>query len=97
MAECQIANLLWEFQIGFCNLEIRITNDTNMPENEPLPGVSLSLAPYTGPWTKAEAAHLLRRSTFGATNQEILDAVTNGLNATLTSLMQIPAIGAPLA
>lgn len=68
-----------------------------MPENEPLPGVSLSLTPYTGPWTKAEAAHLLRRTTFGATNQEILDAVTNGMNATVTSLMQIPAIGEPLA
>lgn len=68
-----------------------------MPENEPLPGVSLSLTPYTGQWTKAEAAHLLRRATFGATNQEILDAVTNGMNATVTSLLQIPAIGEPLA
>ncbi len=68
-----------------------------MPGNEPLPGVSLSLTPYSGPWTKAEAAHLLRRTTFGATNQEILDAVTNGMNATVTSLMQIPAIGEPLA
>lgn len=68
-----------------------------MPENEPLPGVSLSLTPYTGPWTKVEAAHLLRRTTFGATNQEILDAVTNGMNATVTSLMQIPVIGEPLA
>lgn len=67
-----------------------------MPENEPLPGVSLSLTPYTGPWTKAEAAHLLRRTTFGATNQEILDAVTNGMNATVTSLMQVPVIGEPL-
>ncbi len=68
-----------------------------MPENEPLPGVSLSLTPYTGPWTKAEAAHLLRRTTFGATNQEILDAVSNGMSATVTSLLQIPAIGDPLA
>jgi len=68
-----------------------------MPENEPLPGVSLSLTPYNGQWTKAEAAHLLRRTTFGATNQEILDAVTNGMNATVTSLLQIPAIGEPLA
>lgn len=68
-----------------------------MPENEPLPGVSLSLTPYTGTWTKVEAAHLLRRATFGATNQEILDAVSNGMNATVTSLLQIPAIGDPLA
>jgi uncharacterized protein (DUF1800 family) len=68
-----------------------------MPENEPLPGVSLSLTPYGGPWTKAEAAHLLRRTTFGATNQEILDAVSNGMNATVSALLQIPAIGEPLA
>lgn len=68
-----------------------------MPENEPLPGVSLSLTPYTGQWTKAEAAHFLQRATFGATNQEILDAVTNGMNATVTSLLQIPTIGEPLS
>ncbi len=68
-----------------------------MPENEPVPGVSLSMTPYTGQWTKAEAGHLLRRTTFGATNQEILDAVANGMNATVTSLLQIPAIGDPLA
>lgn len=68
-----------------------------MPENEPLPGVSLSMTPYAGPWTKTEAAHLLRRTTFGATNQEILGAVTNGMNATVATLLQIPAIGDPLA
>lgn len=68
-----------------------------MPENEPLPGVSLSMTPYTGQWTKAEAGHLLRRTTFGATNQEILDAVSNGMAATVTSLLQIPSIGDPLA
>ena len=36
--------------------------------------VSLSMVPYTGAWTKSEAAHLLRRTMFGATNQQILDA-----------------------
>lgn len=67
-----------------------------MPENEPVQGVSYSMTPYTGQWTKAEAGHLLRRTTFGATNQEILDAVANGMSATVTSLLQIPAIGDPL-
>ena len=57
----------------------------------------MSMNPYTGPWTKAEAAHLLRRTMFGPTNQQILDAVSNGMNATVTSLLQIPAIGDPLA
>lgn len=60
---------------------------------EPL---SLSMDPYAGAWTKAEAAHLLRRTMFGATNQQILDAVTNGMNATVTSLLQIPAVSDPL-
>lgn len=52
--------------------------------------VSLSMTPYSGAWTKAEAAHLLRRTMFGATNQQILDAVANGMNATVASLLQIP-------
>ena len=54
--------------------------------------ISLSMVPYTGTWTKAEAAHLLRRTMFGATNQQILDAVSNGMAATVTALLQIPAI-----
>lgn len=56
----------------------------------------MALAPYTGSWTKAEAAHLLRRTMFGPTNQQILDAVSNGMNATVTSLLQIPVISDPL-
>lgn len=52
---------------------------------------------YTGPWTKAEAAHLLRRTTFGATNQQILAAVSNGMNATVNALLQIPTTDQPLA
>lgn len=59
--------------------------------------VSLSLNPYTGAWTKAEAAHLLRRTMFGATNQQILDAVTDGMATTVTNLLQIPVVGEPLA
>lgn len=58
--------------------------------------VSLSMVPYTGAWTKAEAAHLLRRTMFGATNQQILDAVSNGMNTTVASLLQIPVISEPL-
>ena len=67
-----------------------------MPDQGQGPGVSLSMTPYTGPWTKAEAAHLLRRTTFGPTNQEMLDAVTNGMNATVTTLLQLPAATQPL-
>jgi uncharacterized protein (DUF1800 family) len=34
---------------------------------------------------------------FGPTNQQILDAVTNGMAATVTSLLQIPAVADPVA
>ncbi|MFM6934265.1 MAG: DUF1800 family protein [Flavobacteriales bacterium] len=52
---------------------------------------------YTGPWTKAEAAHLLRRTTFGASNQQILTAVSNGMNATVNSILQMSTVDQPLA
>ncbi len=58
---------------------------------------SYSLSPYAGSWTTAEAGHLLRRATFGPTNQQVLDAVSNGMNSTVATLMNIPAIGEPLA
>ncbi|MCH2229040.1 MAG: DUF1800 domain-containing protein [Crocinitomicaceae bacterium] len=67
-----------------------------MPDQGQGPGVSLSMTPYSGPWTKAEAAHLLRRTTFGSTNQQILDAVTNGMPATVTSLLTLPPATQPL-
>ena len=67
-----------------------------MPEQDIEQPISYSLTPYTGAWTKAEAGHLLRRTMFGPTNQQILDAVTNGMAATVTSLLSIPAIGDPI-
>lgn len=67
-----------------------------MPENENGSDISYSMTIYTGPWTKAEAAHLLRRTMFGATNQQILDAVSDGMATTVSNLLQIPAIGLPL-
>jgi uncharacterized protein (DUF1800 family) len=57
----------------------------------------MSLNPYVGPWTKKEAGHLLRRTMFGATNQQILDAVNNGLPATVASLLQVVSIPPPVA
>lgn len=67
-----------------------------MPEQEEGLPISYNMAPYSGPWTKAEAGHLLRRTMFGPTNQQLLNTVANGMNATVTSLLQIPAIGDPL-
>lgn len=67
-----------------------------MPENENGSEVSYSMTPHTGPWTKAEAAHLLRRTMFGPTNQQILDAVSDGMATTVSNLLQIPVVGLPL-
>lgn len=48
------------------------------------------IMPYTGPWTFQEAGHLLRRATFGPTYDLIKNAVTNGMDATITALMATP-------
>lgn len=68
-----------------------------MPDEELGNDISYSLTTYTGPWTKIEAAHLLRRLMFGPTNQQMLDAVTNGMNVTVTNLLTISSVGEPLA
>ncbi|MEM1323387.1 MAG: DUF1800 domain-containing protein [Bacteroidota bacterium] len=46
-----------------------------------------ALDPYTGPWGAQQAAHLLRRTTFGPTKAEIQTATTDGLAATLATLL----------
>ncbi len=48
--------------------------------------VSTGLAPYTGPWTAAQAAHLLRRAGCGPRRAEIEQVVNAGLSATLVEL-----------
>ncbi len=48
-----------------------------------------SLAPYTGVWGFEQAAHLLRRATFGPTYQNIHEAVQMGLEATITKLFDV--------
>jgi uncharacterized protein (DUF1800 family) len=45
-----------------------------------------SLTPYSGPWTRREAAHLLRRAGFGATLADIDASVKGGMQSTLKSL-----------
>lgn len=49
--------------------------------------VNSGLTPYTGPWTQEQAAHLLRRATFGPNKTQVDTAVQNGLDATLTQLL----------
>ncbi len=59
--------------------------------------VSYSLNPYTGQWTMAEASHLLRRTMFGPTYKQMNDAVTNGMNTTVSSLMNISTTDLPVS
>lgn len=68
-----------------------------IPTEQIEPPVSLSMNPYTGAWTKDEAAHLLRRSLFGPTFQQITDAVNLGMDACVTQLLTIPTFTEPLA
>ncbi len=44
------------------------------------------LTKYSGTWSWKEAAHLLKRTTFGPTYQEIKKSVTEGLQKTLDAL-----------
>ncbi|MES2587852.1 MAG: DUF1800 family protein [Bacteroidota bacterium] len=67
-----------------------------IPDQEIEIPISLSLTPYTGVWTGAEAAHLLRRTLFGPTFQQINEAVTNGMNETVAQLLTIPIYNPPL-
>lgn len=49
-----------------------------------------ALDTYDGPWEFAQAAHLLRRCTFGANFEQINVAVEQGLDATVNTLFTLP-------
>ncbi len=57
------------------------------PLETPTPPV-LGLAPYAGTFGFEQAAHLLRRATFGPKYAQIKDAASKGLNATLNELFK---------
>jgi hypothetical protein len=57
----------------------------SLPKNQDL--LVTTLEPYTGEWTMDAAAHLLRRTTFGPTYQNIKDAESNGLDLTVDALL----------
>lgn len=42
---------------------------------------------YAGPWGLAQSAHLLKRTVIGANLHEMRDGVTNGMNATVATLV----------
>lgn len=45
-----------------------------------------SFAPYTGPWTRQQAGHLLRRTTFAPLKTEIDTAIRRGLSGSIDTL-----------
>jgi uncharacterized protein (DUF1800 family) len=51
--------------------------------------INYSLNPYTGNWTKFEAAHLLRRALFGPSYTDIVLAETDGLLTTIQKLFTV--------
>jgi len=56
---------------------------------------SMSLNPYSGTWDFFTAGHLLRRATFGPTYGQIKQAVTDGMNTTITKLFQSAPLPSP--
>ena len=60
-----------------------------MPTCQNIAPITLSMAPYTGPWTKDLASHLLRRTLFGPTQVQINDTVALGVDFAVENLLQI--------
>lgn len=54
--------------------------------NVSAPAAVFSIAPYTGPWTRLQAGHLLRRATFAPLKAEIDQAIGLGLSGTINKL-----------
>lgn len=65
-------------------------------ESTPIHPISYSLAPYTGAWTQKEAAHLLRRTVYGHTFDQINSTVSLGMNTAVDNLLSLTAITQPL-
>jgi uncharacterized protein (DUF1800 family) len=56
-----------------------------------------SLAPYSGQWSVQQASHLLRRTMFGLTPQDLKYTLGAGLNGSINTLLRtIPITGLPL-
>lgn len=54
--------------------------------------LSGNLTPYNGPWTRAQAAHLLRRVTFGARKDQMDQLLNAGsAGAAVDLVLDLPA------
>ncbi len=59
------------------------------------PPPDTGIEPYAGEWTAAQAAHLLRRTTFGVSKDQIKLAVANGMEWTVDKLLEEIALPEP--
>ncbi len=59
------------------------------PETLRVGNVTSGLAPYSGPWTIWEAAHLLRRTGFGIKKSELETVMSLGFNNAVNSLLAV--------
>jgi hypothetical protein len=50
--------------------------------------LAADLAPYSGPWTRQEAGHLMRRATFGASYAQVTETLNEGLSVALERLLE---------
>ncbi|MFM1894903.1 MAG: hypothetical protein RIQ90_2069 [Bacteroidota bacterium] len=57
----------------------------------------MSLIPFSGPWTRSEAAHLLRRTMFGPTHQQITAVTNMTMTDAVNQLLSIGTVNPPLA
>ena len=55
-----------------------------------------TLAPYTGPWTASEAAHLVRRTHVGGSRADVVAAVTRGSATAAVDALLAAAAARPL-
>ncbi|MEK7254216.1 MAG: DUF1800 domain-containing protein, partial [Bacteroidota bacterium] len=75
----------------------QVSDDATMATATAAANFISGLAPYTGTFGYEQAAHLLRRSTFGISNQMVKDAVSQGLDATMSQLFaSLPLPSPPL-
>ena len=64
-----------------------LTKQKQLMESPPAP--TYSLQPYKGEWSFQQAAHLLRRTTFGATYEDIKAVAEKGLDISLDEIMRV--------
>ncbi|MBC7851019.1 MAG: DUF1800 domain-containing protein [Chitinophagaceae bacterium] len=78
---------------------LSLTRKTDVPElhlAEGVRGILSGLTPYSGPWTNAEVAHLLKRTMFGAAKADIDYFRSMSTSQAVDALLNISAAAQPL-